>query len=267
MAHSQEELAANALRFRGSLDAYDSCRPAPPDVFCRMVMQYASIASPQLVVDLGCGTGLSTRIWSARARQVIGIEPSAEMLKVAQAKTSAPNTTFKNAFSHETGLADGSVDIVTCCQSLHWMDPDRTIAEVARILRPGGVWAVADYDLPLIQVELNAAVQACLAKARALTAEHKLNREQKQWPDQHPERIEGSGRFASVLVCGMQAIDTGNSDRLMGLVQSLGAVSAPLKHCGPAALGLDTLQKTAEQILDSQPLEWFWSYRVILAVK
>jgi len=46
-----------------------------------------------------------------------------------------------------TDLPDGCADIVTCSQSLHWMVPESTFAEVARILRPGGVFATYDYDV------------------------------------------------------------------------------------------------------------------------
>lgn len=268
MEHSQSELAANAARFRGPLECYDHFRPAPPAILSCMIQQFAAIASPALVVDLGSGTGLSTRFWSQRSGQVIGIEPSLDMLTVAQAQTNAPNTSYLNRFSHQTGLADACADVVTCCQSLHWMDPERTIAEVARVLRAGGVWAVVDYDMPLIHWELDLAVRHCLDRAKATSAELELNKEQKHWPGEPAERIEKSARFRCVVESGMQAADTGDSTRLLGLVRSLGAVSAPLQACqSEAALGLDKLGEVSRRILDGKCMDWFWNYRVILALK
>ncbi len=43
---------------------------------------------------------------------------------------------------------EGTAGIVTCAQSFHWMEPESTFIEVARILRPGGVFAAYDYDRP-----------------------------------------------------------------------------------------------------------------------
>ena len=42
--------------------------------------------NPETVVNLGCGTGLSTRVWEAVSDRVIGVEPSGDMLAVAQEK-------------------------------------------------------------------------------------------------------------------------------------------------------------------------------------
>jgi len=49
---------------------------------------------------------------------------------------------------HQTGLDSASADVVTVVQAMHWMDPEPTLGEVARILRPGGVLAVIDADWP-----------------------------------------------------------------------------------------------------------------------
>src|SRR4051794_19046780 len=54
----------------------------------------------------------------------------------------------REGVAHQTGLPDGCADIVTAAQSLHWMEPTATLAEIARILRPGGLFAAYDYDWP-----------------------------------------------------------------------------------------------------------------------
>src|SRR3984893_18785877 len=60
----------------------------------------------------------------------------------------AAHIAYREGVAHRTGLPDGCADIVTCAQSLHWMEPTSTLAEVARILRPGGLFAAYDYDWP-----------------------------------------------------------------------------------------------------------------------
>src|SRR5438093_936172 len=109
---------------------YDANRPSPPEALLEAICLEARADTPRLVVDLGSGTGLSTRAWAGRASEVVGVEASAEMRARAEAQTSATNVRYVGAFAQETGLPDGAADVVTCSQSLHWMEPEPTFAEV-----------------------------------------------------------------------------------------------------------------------------------------
>ena len=60
-------------RYTGLADTYDTYRPCPPVVIPDMLIRLARIPRPRLVVDLGCGTGLSTFIWVDCAEAVVGI--------------------------------------------------------------------------------------------------------------------------------------------------------------------------------------------------
>src|SRR5439155_1377999 len=123
----------------------------------------ARVERPRLVVDLGCGTGLSTRAWSGIAERVAGIEPNSAMLAVAE---QAPGVEYREAFAQETGFPNGVADVVTASQSLHWMEPAPTFAEAARILRPGGVFAAYDYDWrPAVESSVTAPCRSCTATA------------------------------------------------------------------------------------------------------
>ena len=140
-------LDANARRFSGFADLYDAVRPVPPVVLGEVISRYAG-GRPRVVVDLGSGTGLSTRWAGAWASQAIGIEPSGDMREQAAAVTGGANVRYEPGWSNATGLADHSADVVLAVQALHWMDPASTFVEVARILRPGGVFAAIDCDWP-----------------------------------------------------------------------------------------------------------------------
>lgn len=148
MSISPTDFTGNIERFSGFADLYDKYRPEPPAILGSILMRLAQTPFPQLVVDLGCGTGLSTRYWADKAQQVIGIEPTADMRHQAKAQTVAQNISYREGFSHQTGLPDDCVEIVTCSQALHWMEPQATFQEAARILRSGGVFAACDYDWP-----------------------------------------------------------------------------------------------------------------------
>jgi ubiquinone/menaquinone biosynthesis C-methylase UbiE len=130
--------AANISRFSGFADCYDRYRPQPPIVIAEILSQLAHTEFPRLVVDLGSGTRLSTRMWIGHAQEVIGIEPNADMRRAAEMRTkpgSGAALTYRDGHSTETGLADASADLVCCSQSFHWMEPQPTLVEAARILR------------------------------------------------------------------------------------------------------------------------------------
>lgn len=136
----------NAERFSGFADLYDRSRPTPPTALGPLLARYARLARP-VVVDLGSGSGASSRWAATWAASVTGIEPNDDMRAVAESRPAA-GVTYTKARAEQTGLADRVADVVLAVQSMHWMAPGPTLAEVARILRPGGVLAVVDADWP-----------------------------------------------------------------------------------------------------------------------
>lgn len=162
-------LEANADRFSGFADLYDTVRPEPPSALADVISGYAG-GQPALVVDLGSGTGLSTR-WASRwCGEVIGIEPSDDMRVRAAAVTRAPNVRYESGWSSATGLPDRCADVVLAVQALHWMEPNATFIEVGRLLRPGGVFAAIDCDWP--PSVGNAEAEQAWHTARAAVAIH-----------------------------------------------------------------------------------------------
>src|SRR5436305_6724630 len=182
---SDLDLSANVERFTGYADCYDAYRPAPPSILAEILTQLAQVERPHLVVDLGSGTGLSTTYWAERAEAVVGVEPSADMRCQAEARTTAGNVRYQEGFSTATGLPDACADIVTCSQSLHWMEPESTFAEIARILRPGGVFAAYDCDWPpTINWAIEQAHQTFLTQLRAAEQTHGFSRDVRSWNKQ-----------------------------------------------------------------------------------
>ncbi|MGB8646337.1 MAG: class I SAM-dependent methyltransferase, partial [Anaerolineae bacterium] len=183
MMNSSADFKGNIERFSGFADLYDRYRPAPPAVLGDILIGLAGRSTPQCVVDLGSGTGLSTRYWAGKAQQVIGVEPTADMRHQAEAQMTAPNVSYREGFSHQTGLPDHCADIITCSQALHWMEPQSTFEEVRRIARPGGIFAAFDYDWPPTTGawQADAAFTECMQRVRAHEKELGIDAVVRNW--------------------------------------------------------------------------------------
>jgi predicted TPR repeat methyltransferase len=81
---SRDLIDASGYDREGFADRYDRFRPRPPRVLLDVLCRYARVERPALVVDLGCGTGLSTRAWSGIAERAVGVEPNAAMLAAVE---------------------------------------------------------------------------------------------------------------------------------------------------------------------------------------
>jgi SAM-dependent methyltransferase len=130
----------------GFAEHYDRYRPRPPIAMLELLPPLTGVERLRLVVDLGSGTGLSTRFWADHTDEVVGIEPNEAMRAWAEESTREPNVRYVAASSYATGLTDSSADLVTAAQSLQWMDPERVFPEIGRILRSGGVFCAYQYD-------------------------------------------------------------------------------------------------------------------------
>jgi SAM-dependent methyltransferase len=261
--------SAAADRFMSFAAVYDAFRPRPPLVLIDILTQLAETPRPALVVDLGSGTGLSTAIWASRAAEVIGVEPSVDMRRQAEART-AGNVSYQAGYANATGLPDGCAAIVTCSQSLHWMEPVSTLAEIARILRPGGVFAAYDYDWPpTISGEIERAHQTFTAQMQVADQAHGVSRDWRFWEKhQHLERMRASGLFRVTREIVLHNVEQGGAERLVGLELSQGAVWMLLKNgVSEDEIGITALRATVQRLLGDVIVPWYFSYRVRLGVK
>jgi len=132
-------------RFSDLATAYVAARPSyPPEAIDWLLPRTA-----QKVLDLGAGTGKLTTRLVERGLDVVAVDPISEMLELLRA--SLPQTRALLGTAEEIPLEDNSVDAVLVAQAWHWVDPERAIPEIARVLRPGGrlglVWNSRDERL------------------------------------------------------------------------------------------------------------------------
>lgn len=231
-------------RWGGVARRYDAYRPATPRAMVALLTQLAGASEPAHVVDLGAGSGLSTLAWTGRATRITGIEPNDDMRRQAETRlagiTTGGDIRFVAATADRTGLPDGCADIVTASQAFHWMEPESTLTEVARILRPGGVFAAYDYDWPpTITVETDLLFHAFMARAWAVAKARGVSAEAPGWQkSDHLERMRQSGHFRMTKEIALHSEETGDADRFIGLVFS-NVVSLTLARDILAAKDLD----------------------------
>jgi SAM-dependent methyltransferase len=262
---SQELIQRSGYARPGFPEHYDAYRPAPPAVLLDVLRTVARVERPALVVDLGSGTGLSTRAWAHSADHVIGIEPNAAMRAHAEAATDAANVEYRGAYGHESRLPDGCADIVTCSQSLHWMEPEPTFAEAARVLRAGGVFAAYDYDVPpLVDLDVDAAFENYLRSRRRLRRPVSASLSK----DDHLERMQASGRFGLTRELVLHDVAEWSAESVIGFALSLGPLAVLLDEgMSEEDLGLGQLRTAAASVIGDGRRPAYFGYRVRIGVK
>jgi ubiquinone/menaquinone biosynthesis C-methylase UbiE len=263
---SERLLSASGYGRTGFAEGFDHNRPSPPAVLLDLLCVEAQAERLKLVVDLGSGTGLSTRVWAGRADEVVGVEASPEMCEQAERATVAENVRFVQAYAQATGLPEAAADIVTCSQSFHWMEPTATLAEAARILRPGGVFAAYDYDWPpVVHPEVEAAFEELV---RNIGMRRALRGQPRHTKDMHLDRIRESGHFRFVREIVFHSRERGSAERIVGMAHSLGPLTVLLNEgVSEEEIGLAALREAAARALGNDEVDLYLGYRVRLGVK
>lgn len=137
-----------ALSFGSAAGMYDTHRPTYPPAAVRWVVG----GDPCTVVDLGAGTGILTRVLLDLGHHVFAVEPDDAMRALASA--SLQRVEVLRGAAEAIPLPDASADAVVAGQAYHWFDRQKAHPEVARVLRPGGIfaplWNIRDESEPWV---------------------------------------------------------------------------------------------------------------------
>jgi len=137
------------LSFGSVATDYDRYRPSPPSA----ALDWLIPPGAQAVLDLAAGTGAVTRELVGRAPRVIAVEPDERMRAVLTAR--CPEAEVLAGRGEAIPLPDASVDAVVISAAWHWLDPDRAVPEITRVLRVGGVlgvmWIARDTRVPWVE--------------------------------------------------------------------------------------------------------------------
>ncbi len=128
---------------------YAAYRPGLPASFYQRIDTIVRIRGSRSL-DLGTGPGTIALELGALGSSVVGIDVSVEQIatakRIARERNLEDSVQFRVASAESTGLDASSFDLVTAGQCWHWFDSGAAMVEIQRVLRPGGLLAIADYS-------------------------------------------------------------------------------------------------------------------------
>lgn len=135
--------------FSSQAGTYDRGRPDYPEALQEWLAGHLGLGSGRGALDLGAGTGKFTARLAATGADVRAVEPIAEMR--AQFSRIFPGIPILAGTADALPLPDGSLDAVVCAQAFHWFATRAALAEITRVLKPGGalglVWNARDLSV------------------------------------------------------------------------------------------------------------------------
>lgn len=139
----------NLDAFNKLADQYDKYRPSYPDILFQVLEVYLGKLrnEPYTLLDVGCGTGISTRKlydFFGDKDEVIGLEPCEDMRLCAQNSVTENmrNIKFITGRAEEIALEPNSVKCVLTAQAIQWFEREKFYKEVNRILVDNGCLAI-----------------------------------------------------------------------------------------------------------------------------
>jgi SAM-dependent methyltransferase len=149
MAAGRDRVHPSVLAGFGSAsEAYERARPSYPAEAVAWLVERLGIQEGATVVDLAAGTGKLTRLLVPTGARVVAVEPVAEMRARIESEA-------VEGYAESIPFPDGFADAVTVAQAFHWFATGDALAEIARVLRPGGslglIWNRRDSEEPVQQ--------------------------------------------------------------------------------------------------------------------
>jgi SAM-dependent methyltransferase len=135
---SPDRRRTQATSFGPAADLYDRARPGYPHEALHWALEPLG-PGPWRVADIGAGTGIMTRLIAAEGHDVVAVEPDPQMRRRLAQTT--PGASVLAGTAESIPLPDGDLAAAVAAQAYHWFDHGQAHTELARVLRPRGVFA------------------------------------------------------------------------------------------------------------------------------
>lgn len=140
--------------FSGHAQAYADARPSYPDELFDFL--YAQCSEHELVWDCATGNGQAALSLAKKFRKVIATDGSAEQVEQGQA---AQNIEYRQMTAEQSLLEEGTFDLVTVAQALHWFDTRAFFENARACLKPDGILAAWCYAVQSINPEIDSVIE------------------------------------------------------------------------------------------------------------
>lgn len=138
----------NADRFARTAERVAARQDARKARLAEQVRDFVQPRGDERTLDVGTGAGALAFALAPLVREVVGLDPVPELLELARRRT-LPNTEFLEGDGAALPFPDGVFDLVGTHRTLHHVrEPERVVAELARVTRPGGRVLVVDQLAP-----------------------------------------------------------------------------------------------------------------------
>ena len=130
---------------------YDTFRPSYPKKAISFIYNTIGVKQPD-ILDLGCGTGISTRQLAKNKGLIVGYDADKQMLKVAlQQNQNQSNISYRNGRAEKLPFENNSFDGVTAFIAFHWFMNKKAINEIKRVLKSHGALCIVQPRFALFQ--------------------------------------------------------------------------------------------------------------------
>jgi len=218
MSHS---CGFQARRFRTAAAGYARFRLGYPDTLIRRVIALTELNAGDPVLDLGAGPGLLALPFAEAGMAVTAVDPEPEMLDVLENAAKSAQLTVRalagSSFAMPSGI--GPFRLVTIGRAFHWMDRVATLAELDRLVVPGGALALfEDVNLKTVENRWRGVLDAVAARFGADSAPH---RQERADPNQRAhESVLQSSPFNRLETAGVVVQRELSVDDIVGLAGS-----------------------------------------------
>ena len=219
---------ARARGFDAWAGEYDRFRPGYPDELFDAIRAKLRLSERPQVVDLGAGTGRASLAMAELGWRVTAIEPGHGMLDMLRKNATDRGLMMSTiqAEAEATGLDPGTAELVTAAQAFHWFDQERALAEIGRILRPGGgvalFWNVRDAERSALLAEYRDLLDGYVGD------ENDMGRYERTGRDQLRAGFAASSAFEPLELVNIEHEVAMNPEQFIGLAFTASYVRAGL---------------------------------------
>lgn len=247
---------------------YEESRPVLPQKMKEIVCTYLD-RKPELLIDLGCGTGLSTTGWFDCSARVIGIDVQKDLLQILAAKHTEVEIHHMSA--EEMNFAPSSADVITCSQSFQWVCSPKVLELIKKILKKDGLLMISEYEImPEGCPELEKLFFNFIQKVNGFIRKENINAQpyKKKASGSYMEILAESGNFSflrKLCFTGREAFD---AERFVKLALSQGKVYVALNNGRNDELRQEfsVFEETVKRVFCGRVLYLDFSYNVIVGI-